>query len=118
MSSAAESSSKTFDAMNTQAHTSGPWGVSRHATPESFPQFGVYAESGNGRALAHVVSHGTATSAETDSNARLIAAAPEMLEALRNVAEIMSGADYSHVKADMARAICRRAIASAERAGE
>lgn len=52
-------------------------------------------------------------------HARLIASAPEMLEALRNVAEIMSGADYSHVKADMVRAICRRAISKAEgRAGE
>lgn len=48
------------------------------------------------------------------SSLLLSAAAPEMLEALRNVAEIMSGADYSHVKADMARAICRRAISKAE----
>lgn len=78
--------------MNTQAHTSGPWGVSRHATPESFPQFGVYAESVNGRDLAHVVSHGTATSAETESNARLIAAAPEMLEALRGLLDQLEAA--------------------------
>lgn len=100
--------------MNAKAHTSGPWEIGRHATPESFPQFGIYAANGNGRDLAHVVSHGTADSAETQANARLMAAAPEMLEALRNVAEIMSGADYSHVKADMARAICRRAISAAE----
>jgi len=48
------------------------------------------------------------------ANARLIAAPPDLLEALRNVAEIMSGADCSHVKADMVRAICRRAISTAE----
>lgn len=95
-------------------HTPGPWETKRAATPEAFPQFGVYAENGNGHDLAHVVSHGTARHAETEANARLIAAAPEMLEALRNVAEIMSGADYSHVKADMVRAICRRAISKAE----
>ena len=104
--------------MNTQSHTSGPWEIGRHATPESFPQFGIYAENGNARDLAHVVSHGTATSAETEANAHLIAAAPEMLEALQNVAEVMSGADYSHVKADMVRAICRRAIAKAEGGGK
>jgi len=57
--------------------------------------------------------------AVTESARRLIAAAPDLLAALRNVAEIMSGADYSHVKADMVRAICRRAISKAEgRAGE
>ena len=64
-------------------HTPGPWETKRAATPEAFPQFGVYAENGNGRDLAHVVSAGTTRHAETEANARLIAAAPEMLEALR-----------------------------------
>lgn len=65
------------------AHTPGPWETKRAATPEAFPQFGVYAENGKGHDLAHVVSHGTARHAETEANACLIAAAPEMLEALR-----------------------------------
>ena len=68
-------------------HTPGPWEMGRHATPESCPQFGVYAENGNGRDLAHVVSAGTTRHAETEANARLIAAAPEMLQALKNARE-------------------------------
>jgi hypothetical protein len=54
-------------------HTPGPWGVSKHGTPEAHPQFGVYAEGCND----HVIVKGDAAAAD----ARLIAAAPELLAA-------------------------------------
>ena len=63
--------------MNTP-HTPAPWHVSRHATPDYAPQFGIYAEDGNGRDLAIVTSN--------EANANLIAAAPAMLAALEEIA--------------------------------
>ena len=50
-------------------HTPEPWEVSKHGTPESHPQFGVYAE---GRHNDHVIVRGENASAD----AHLIAAAP------------------------------------------
>ena len=99
-------------------HTPGPWEMGRHATPESCPQFGVYAENGNGRDLAHVVSAGTTRHAETEANARLIAAAPDLLEALQKLTDVL--ADVYSSEAQAKRALCsasktaRTAIAKAE----
>lgn len=99
-------------------HTPGPWETKRAATPEAFPQFGVYAENGNGHDLAHVVSHGTARHAETEANARLIAAAPDLLEALQKLTDVL--ADVYSSEAQAKRALCsaskaaRTAIAKAE----
>jgi len=59
--------------MNTP-HTPAPWHVSRHATPDYVPQFGIYAGDGNGRDIAIVTSN--------EANANLIAAAPSLLAAL------------------------------------
>ena len=67
----------------THSHTPGPWEVSKHGTPESHPQYGIYAGSKND----HVIVKGD--NATTD--ARLIAAAPELLEALKLV---VSSLDY------------------------
>lgn len=92
-------------------HTAGPWSVDYEGPAH------LSIEDSAGRVLAFCNLQ-SEDGDEDEANARLIAAAPEMLEALRNVAEIMSGADYSHVKADMARAICRRAISAAERGQE
>jgi len=50
-------------------HTPGKW-----VTKESM----VYSETGNGKTIANV---------DTEANARLIAAAPELLEACKNVAK-------------------------------
>ncbi len=55
-------------------HTQGEWGVSKHANNDSF---GVYAE-GNANDLA-IVKGGNEEGGETESNAKLIAAAPELL---------------------------------------
>ena len=54
-------------------HTEGPWNVSKHATPDAFPQFGVYAE---GNPCDHIIVKGV----NAEADARLIAAAPELLE--------------------------------------
>ena len=56
-------------------HTLGPWEISRHATPDWHPQYGVYAE-GERNDLAIV----TGENAEAD--AKLIAAAPELKQAV------------------------------------
>jgi hypothetical protein len=62
---------------NTAQHTEGPWAISRHGTPDYAPQYGIYAEGG-GPDLAIV------TGPNSPANARLIALAPEMAEALRD----------------------------------
>ena len=94
--------------MTTQAtHTSGPWAVDYEGPAH------LSIEDKAGRVLAFCNLQNE-DGDEDEANAHLIAAAPDLLEALRNVAETMSGADYSHVKQDMVRAICRRAISKAE----
>jgi hypothetical protein len=52
-------------------YTPEPWNVSKHATPDYAPQYGIYA---NNREYDHVIVKGE--NAEMD--ARLIAATPEM----------------------------------------
>ena len=62
-------------------HTPGPWSISKHATPEHSPQFGIYAESGSNR------DHAIVTGENSNANAKLIAAAPELLTELRRLTE-------------------------------
>ena len=60
------------------SHTLGTWEVSKHATPEYAPQYGVYAK---GCRQDHcIVRYDNA-----EANARLIAAAPDLLEVLKSV---------------------------------
>jgi len=61
----------------TNKHTPGPWEVSKHATPEYAPQYGVYTGNGNDFAI---VNGDNAT-----ADAALIAAAPELLAALQDM---------------------------------
>lgn len=61
------------------AHTPEPWGISKHGTPDYAPQYGVYA--GDGSDHDHVIVK--RDNAEAD--ARLIAAAPDLLAALRGM---------------------------------
>lgn len=56
--------------------TPGPWETSRDAVPEGHVQITVYAESSGER---------VATVFQAEANARLIAAAPAMYEALKNL---------------------------------
>ena len=58
-------------------HTPGPWGTSRDAVPAGHVQITVYAVATGNR---------VATAFEREGNADLIAAAPEMADALRDIA--------------------------------
>lgn len=70
--------------MSEATRTPGPFAISRHATHVA--QFGIYSESVNsGRDLAIVCN--TGNDDETAANAALFAAAPDMLKALRAIAD-------------------------------
>ncbi len=71
-------------------HTPGTWASRRHATAAAFPQFGIYSENGNGHDLACVMSYGTSDPTETEANARLMAAAPDLLAALEGLTAIVA----------------------------
>ena len=62
--------------MNT-SHTPVPWNISKHGTPEAFPQFGIYSGEKND----HVIVKGD----KAEADARLIAAAPDLLAALQRL---------------------------------
>lgn len=61
--------------------TPGPWEIGKHATPEHSPQFGIYAGAA---ARDHVIVKGE----HAEADARLIAAAPELLEALQSLLQM------------------------------
>ena len=61
-------------------HTAGPWEISKHATPAYHPQFGVYAPAAN--------DHAIVTGPNAEADARLIAAAPDLLAALKEMLSI------------------------------
>ncbi len=60
-------------------HTQGEWGVSKHGNNDSF---GVYAE---GKPDLAIVIGGNEEGGEAEANAKLIAAAPDMLDALQSI---------------------------------
>lgn len=66
--------------------TKGPWEVCKLAAPEYSPQFGVYSGEA---ARDHAIVKGD--NAQTD--ARLIAAAPELLAALRELVFVINQDD-------------------------
>ncbi len=59
-------------------HTPGPWAISKLASPDYAPQFAIYAADER-KALA------IATNNNAQANARLIAAAPQLLHALNHL---------------------------------
>lgn len=68
--------------MQESKHTPGPYAISRVASHA--PQFTIYSETApNGGDLAIVTNSGD----ETAANAELFAAAPDMLKALRAIAD-------------------------------
>lgn len=87
-------------------HTQGEWGVSKHGNNDSF---GIYAE-GNVNDLA-IVKGGNEEGGETEANAKLIAAAPDMLKALEacmDYFEYMGG--LNHAASRDARKLTKSAI--------
>ena len=60
-------------------HTKGPWEISRSSDPEG----GLWIES-DGAAITHLSKELEECGSPIEANARLIAAAPELLKALEN----------------------------------
>lgn len=88
-------------------HSPGPWNISKHATPEHSPQFGIYSGD-NHHDLAIIVNENAA------ANARLIAAAPDLLAALKLVVEDF--ADWFNFKDDDQLQMLRNSINKAQAA--
>lgn len=87
-------------------HTRGPWEISKHGTPAYAPQYGVYAE---GRQTDHVIVTGD----HAEADARLIAAAPDLLAACRNLAdafELLLADDTDNPRYVAARAAIAKAV--------
>ena len=72
----------TDDGLEAMAHTTGPWKV------DSGEALKVRNNSGSIATVMQTHLTGRRSNDETMANARLIAAAPEMLEALHNMAEL------------------------------
>ena len=72
------------------AHTPGPWGYEMHVDGA----FEVYSETGNSKGGYLVITdrHQHSNFAAMNANARLIAAAPELLNALRTLLAEYNGA--------------------------
>lgn len=100
-------------------HTPGPWSVG-HQLYSTMP---VYADGAQGVAVADCAMNATygrdgsyaITSAEMEANAKLIAAAPEMLEALKKVAHAQYMCNNRH-EPSVTDGDCACARASAEEA--
>lgn len=76
--------------MSNATHTPGPWNVSRHATPDYAPQFGIYAGE-SARDLATVTGDNAA------ADAALIEAAPDLLAACEAAAASVDCPGASHI---------------------
>ena len=92
-------------------HTPGPWEVSKHATPDYAPQFGIYAE-GARNDLAIVKGD------NAHADAVVMAAAPGLLRALiwaMPYAEAMHRAEYGEKDTETAASVlqAREALAKA-----
>jgi hypothetical protein len=92
--------------MNTETqHTPGPWKISRHATPDYAPQYGVYTE--NNRHIA------TVRGEHAEEDARLVASAPELLAVVQRLFLSVNGlsATFSAVNVEYACSHLRKEIA-------
>ena len=70
--------------MNPHKFTPGPLEVSKHATPEHSPQFGIHAGDSH---RDHVIVRGE----NAEADATLYAAAPDLLAALAQIERLASG---------------------------
>jgi hypothetical protein len=114
--------------MSDVKHTRGPWVIEDPLGPDlSIVEVGKQTYEWAGRFIAHIPHYergeweqGHLSSAEIHANARLIAAAPDLLEALK---ELLSGHDSLYLahfgpladpRNDIAAKVARAAIARAE----
>lgn len=95
-------------------HTLGPWVVTRVSKSTILKD--IYVSAGSER-IARVVVPATASSIdEYEANARLIAAAPDLLEALRELEEAarcVQAGEWDRSSIDVERRKARAAIAKA-----
>lgn len=85
----------------TTKHTPGPWNFDNHSP--ALPVLGIYAADGKNP------FHGDRSQEELAANARLIAAAPELLEALQGLLNALPSAT-THPAIKVARAAIAKAI--------
>lgn len=100
--------------MSADKFTQGPWHVMRcnrhNALPHIRNEQGLYVMDARGNSYARI---------RREADARLIASAPDLLQALRDIAastadaEFECGIEYTRVAARKARRIARAAIARA-----
>ena len=96
-------------------HTPGPWAVREHWSDdgafEVYPTRGGAPSYGQWSALAEVPEYGKEDSPEAEANAHLIAAAPDLLEALQEIVNAADGDGWNQLDAGLKKA--RAAIAKA-----
>lgn len=104
---------------NKTKHTPGPWYTDTRNGQQVSVNFNTqdvpaYWGVGNGRAaVAHALITGSVAGDEAKANARLIAAAPELLKAAKNVTAHLRG-DLLSLKDHAVLDLLRAAIAKAE----
>lgn len=99
---------------DSKKHTPGPWHVDPKAAEESFFE-DVSILRHDGLAVAVAVHNGDIVPPEPEANARLIAAAPDLLEALKLCVDNIQGiADEEDLPSTAIRAKARAAIDRAE----
>jgi hypothetical protein len=93
-------------------HTPGPWTARQNPEPESFLRHSFFIDGGEPqRAPVAEVRH--YYDGEGRANARLIAAAPELLEALENIDANLTGKDCLAQRVEDSIRRARAAIAKA-----
>jgi hypothetical protein len=104
-------------------HTPGPWGWSEFSAPtpphyDDGPEPLVVYEESSGEAIAYP-DDGVWPKEVAEANARLIAAAPKLMEALNDLMDVQNGPPlYTYTDAwNAAMAKARAAIAEAEGGG-
>lgn len=90
------------------AHTPGPWGKKQDGEPTFIPMKAIYCER-LGFQVAFINTDSKRREEEAQANARLIAAAPDLLKALEDLYSICHGSVIA-IQMDQARA----AIAAAK----
>ena len=88
-------------------HTPGPWFNAGLMIRKQT------SEKGGSFALAKVIDHEWLEMGDTDANARLIAAAPELLDALIELVDVSSSvltSTHSRARVDAARAAINKAL--------